>query len=86
LPTDPACNWRKEFVDRIQVDMFVEQTLQDIIRNEETQCARIILLADEYRTKALDMLTSIYNNSLEVKHSTMSLLLFFKQSTTNSHG
>jgi hypothetical protein len=47
--------------------MFVEHTLQDIIRNEETQCAKIILLADEYRTKALDVLTSIYNNNLEVR-------------------
>ncbi|KAI9283789.1 Transglutaminase-like superfamily-domain-containing protein [Umbelopsis sp. AD052] len=45
--------------------MFVEHTLQDIISNEETQCAKIILLADEYRTKALDILTSIYNNKAE---------------------
>ncbi|KAI8580901.1 hypothetical protein K450DRAFT_235136 [Umbelopsis ramanniana AG] len=65
IPTDPACNWRKEFIERIQVDMFVEHTLQDILHNEETQCAKIILLADEYRTKALDVLTSIYNNKEE---------------------
>lgn len=63
--------------------MFVEQTLQDIIRNEETQCAKIILLADEYRTKALDILTSIYNNSLEVRHSSMKLSPFFKEFTTH---
>lgn len=63
--------------------MFVEQTLQDIIRNEETQCAKIILLADEYRTKALDVLTSIYNNSLEVGHSIMSLILFSNNPQTH---
>lgn len=52
---------------RIRSDLEVERQLQVLIGESRKQHSRISGLADEYRTKALDILCSIYKDSEKVR-------------------
>lgn len=58
----------------MQSDVRVEEQLQTIIHSARKQHSRISSLADDYRTKALDILFAIYRDSAKVCSRTLVLV------------